>query len=160
MPTPPNPRQSIPVYGREPPFTEEALHRHSFDLGLFPRYLESAAPRVHIVISERELQHPSLWGLYADAEGKEHSKTAFLQADEQGILTDSDAFYHAVHAAFTAQAGEAQYIGFTRLGRPPYAPLFALAMLYKKFGRGLYKAGDLLPTRWPTLTAQYGFRTG
>lgn len=162
MPTTHSPRLSIPVGGRGTSFTEEEFHRYSFDIGLFPRYLERAAPRVHILISERKLeqQFPSLQGLYAHEGGAETCKVAFLQPDAEGVVTDSDDFYDAAHAAFAAQAGDAQYLGFTRNGKPPYAPLFALAMVYRKFGRGLYQAGELLPTPWPSLSFGYALRTG
>lgn len=158
----PSPRLSIPVGGRGSSFTEEGFQQYSFDLGLFPRYLERAAPRVRIHVSERKLEQQflSLQGLYAGEGDKGIRKVAFLQPDAEGVVTDSDDFYHAVHAAFAAQAGDAQYLGFTRNGKPPYAPLFALAMVYKKFGRGLYQAGELLPTPWPSLTFGYAMRPG
>lgn len=148
------------MHGTCPPFNEEDRYRHSFDLTLFPRYLERVPPRVRIVVSKRQLQHPSLLGLYEQEDEATSSQVAFLLADPQGVETDSDAFYGAVHAAFAAQAGAGRYVGFTRHGRPPYAPLFALALLYKKYGRGLYLDGDFLPTPWPALTFSYGMRPG
>ena len=101
---------------------------------------------------------------YEDAQSKEHHLFAHLKADEQGVLIDSDDLYRAIRAAFEAHVdvacdkggvSEARYIGFTRYGRPPYAPLFALVMLYRKCGKGLYQAGDLLPTPWPSLMPSY-----
>lgn len=162
MQTPDTPRLSIPVSGRGSSFSEEELHRYSFDLSIFPLYLaRSVAPRVRIIVSDRQLQDPALLGWYTSADDKEQQKVAFLRADEQGVVTDSDDFYYAVHAAFAAQADDAaSYLGFTRHGRPPYAPLFALALLYQKFGRGLFKAGELLPTPWSALTCSYAMRTG
>lgn len=159
-------RLSIPVHGRKRGFSDEELHRYSFDLSIFPLYLaRRVAPRVRIIFSERPLQDPALLGWYANADGSEQQKVAFLRADpssEAGIATDSDDFYYAVHAAFAAQAGQGDnastYLGFTRHGSPPYAPLFALALLYQKFGRGLFKAGELLPTPWPALTSGYAMR--
>ena len=163
MPSTDSTRLSIPLTGRTRSFTEEELHRHSFDLSVFPLYLtRMVAPRVRIIVSERQLQDPALLGFYASADGSLQQKVAFLRADENseaGVLTDSDDFYYAVHAAFAAQAGdEMTYLGFTRHGKPPYAPLFALAMLYQKFGKGLFKAGELLPTPWSALTAHYTMR--
>ena len=79
-------------------------------------------------------------------------------AGAAGVATHSDAFYDAVHAAFAASLPQASYLGFTRCGRPPYAPLFALALLYGRYGRGLYRAGERLPTPWPELTASYHWR--
>ena len=102
-----------------------------------------------------------------DAQPKEHHLFAHLKADEQGVLIDSDDLYRAIRAAFEAHVdvacdkggvSEARYIGFTRYGRPPYAPLFALVMLYQKYGKGLYQAGDLLPTPWPSLAPSYRFK--
>ena len=163
MPTIDSPRLSIPLTGRTSSFTEEELHRHSFDLSIFPLYLtRMVAPRVRIIVSERQLQDPALLGFYANADGTEQQKVAFLRADDssaEGVLTDSDDFYYAVHAAFAAHAGDTStYLGFTRHGKPPYAPLFALAMLYQKFGKGLFKAGELMPTPWSALTSDYAMR--
>ena len=165
MPTTDSPRLSIPLTGRSRGFTEEELHRHSFDLSVFPLYLTRiVAPRVRIIVSERQLQDPALLGFYASADGTQQQKVAFLRADESseaGIVTDSDDFYYAVHAAFAAHADDTStYLGFTRHGRPPYAPLFALALLYQKFGKGLFKAGELLPTPWAALTSSYVMHTG
>ena len=116
---------------------------------------------MRIIVSQRQWQDPSLLGLYAHADGTEQRKVAFLRADPEGVVADSDDFYYAVHAAFAAQADDAtSYLGFSRHGRPPYAPLFALALLYRKFGRGLFKAGELLPTPWSSLTFGYAMRTG
>ncbi len=157
--------KSIPLNGRTRSFTEEELHCHSFDLSIFPLYLaRRVAPRVRIIISERPLQDPALLGFYASADGAQQKKVAFLRADESseaGVVTDSDDFYYAVHATFAAHTDDAStYLGFTRHGSPPYAPLFALTMLYPKFGRGIFKAGELLPTPWVALTCGYTMRTG
>ena len=157
-------RLSIPLRGGRSS-TEEELIRHSFDLLLFPRYLErNMAERVSVVVRSNSKKDPDLMALYKDAQSKEHHLYAHLKADEQGVLTDSDDLYRAIHAAFEAHVdvvcdkegvSEARYIGFTRCGRPPYAPLFALAILYQKYGKGLYKAGDMLPTPWPSLMPSY-----
>lgn len=154
-------RVSLPLHGHRPPLTEEQLHRHSYDLSLFPLYLSrKTPPRVRVQITASHQNDPDLMALYdSDSEAPGAVKLfARLQADAQGVLTDSDALYHAIHAAFAAHAGAGRYIGFTRYGRPPYAPLFALALLYRKYGRGLYLAGDMLPTPWPALTSSYAFQ--
>lgn len=163
MPTTGSNRLSIALSGRTRGFTEEELHRYSFDLSIFPLFLaRRVAPRVRIIVSQRPLQDPALLGFYASADGSQQQKVAFLRADENseaGVLTDSDDFYYAVHAAFAAQADDGMnYLGFTRHGKPPYAPLFALALLYQKFGKGLFKAGELLPTPWSALTSGYAMR--
>ena len=92
--------------------------------------------------------------------GRTVYQCARLLPDATGVATDSDALYEAVHAAFSANAPEplAHYVGFTRCGMPPMAPLFAVALMYQRYGRGLYKAGDMRPTPWPALTASYQMR--
>jgi len=92
-------------------------------------------------------------GLHADVRGVHTWKFAELVDDPEGIHTTGEAFFHAVHAAFSEGAGEASYFGITCVGPPVYAPLFALAMLYRKYGRGLYEANQTLPTPHPALTA-------
>ena len=79
---------------------------------------------------------------------------------DDGCPTDSDDFYRLVHAAFAGQAGALTYLGFERAGPPVHAPLFALALLYKRYGRGRYKAGDILPTpcRETTVGVAYASR--
>ena len=151
-------RLSIPLRsGRSS--TEQELTRYSFDVILFPRYLEdNMAERVSVKIYTGKGREGDVMALYEDAQSNPHPLVAQLKADEQGVLTDSDDLYRAIHSAFEAHAGDSRYIGFTRYGRPPYAPLFALAILYQKYGRGLYKAGDMLPTPWPALSPSYRFK--
>lgn len=154
-------RLSVPVHGVSGIADLEAAHRrHSLDLTLFPRYLQlRVAPRVRVLVTPGRRHDSSLLALYEDEGGQsEENRFATLQADDAGVPTDSDDFYRAVHAAFAAQAGSDRYIGFTRFGPPPYAPLFALAILYKKYGRGLYRDGELLPVPWPGLSAEYRLR--
>lgn len=139
--------------------TEPELVRYSYDLILFPRYLEdNMAERVSVKINTKNGQKGDVIALYEDAQSNPHHLIAQLKADEQGVLTDSDDLYRAIHAAFKSHAEDSRYLGFTRYGRPPYAPLFALAILYQKYGRGLYQAGDLLPTPWPALSPSYRFK--
>lgn len=157
-------RLSVPLQ-RQHPFAEAALVRHSFDLSLFPWYLaRKVAPRVRVeVVADSRAGEPDVMALYAPAPGacgEGARRLACLKPDDAGVLTDSDALYHAIHAAFAAQAHGETYVGFTRYGRPPYAPLFALALRYQKYGRGLYLAGELLPRPWPALTASYAARPG
>ena len=151
-------RLSVPLH--EPrPLTEQELARHSYDLSLFPLYLiRKMATRVRVVVSPNCKDDPDLMAAFEDSKSNQHNLYAHLKADERGVVTDSDDLYRAIHAAFEAEAGDFRYIGFTRFGTPPYAPLFALALLYRKYGRGLYKAGDMLPTPWPSLTSSYTFK--
>lgn len=134
---------------------DAALRRHSFDLVHFPMYLaQRVAPRVRVEFVDDSVQ-ADLMGLHADVCGVHTWKFAKLVADPEGIRTNGEAFFHAVHAAFAHGVGEQSYLGFTRAGSPVYAPLFALAMLYRKYGRGLYEANQTLPTPYPALTASY-----
>ena len=136
---------------------DDALHRYSFDLVHFPMYLaQRVPPRVRVEIIE-DPEPADLMGLYTDTCQERSWKYAKLIADEHGYVTKSDAFFQAVHAAFSAAAGEWTYLGFSRAGPPVYAPLFALAILYRMYGRGLYQAGQVLPTPWPDLTSGYTF---
>lgn len=151
-------RLSRPVRGGQGS-TEEERIRHSYDLILFPRYLQdNMAERVSVKVVTGKSNNGDVMARYEDAESNPHWLIAQLKADEQGVLTDSDDLYRAIHAAFEAHAGDSKYIGFTRCGPAPYAPLFALALLYQKYGRGLYKAGDMLPTPWPALSPSYRFK--
>ena len=155
--------------GHEGAVTEAQLLEHSYDLVLFPRYLAKFAPRVRIEVLEHFGGEADLLALY-DLHGQRQNRWARLHAEvasvdgatdvanAAGVATHSDAFYDAVHAAFAASVPQASYLGFTRCGRPPYAPLFALALLYRRYGRGLYRAGERLPTRWPELAASYHWR--
>ena len=139
-------------------FSEQLLQQHSFDLLLFPRYLQRNVPaHVRIEVVEDASRSPQLMALFHDR-GEQATRFALLHADEDGVATDSDAFFHEVHAAFAAAAGPSRYLGFPRFGPPPYAPLFALALLYRRYGRGLYLPGDVLPTPWPGLQAGYQAR--
>lgn len=151
-------RVSIPLHGGGRRPTEADLLRHSYDLVLFPMYLaRNMAERVTVVMETNVNKNPDLFALYATASGGERSLYAHLKADVNGVATDSDALYHAIHAAFAAAAADGDsYTGFARLGKPPCAPLFALALLYRKYGgKGLYRAGELLPTPWPALQFSY-----
>ncbi|CAN0620233.1 conserved protein of unknown function [Burkholderia multivorans] len=151
-------RVSIPVSGSGGKVSEEDLKKYSFDLVHFPMYLSrKVAPRVHIEVTDDHRGDHDLMACYEDGQRVRTWKYASLSADDNGCLTDSDDFYHMVHGAFGAHADGLTYIGFTRCGRPVYAPVFALAMLYKKFGKGIYKAGELLPTPCPELTAGVSF---
>ena len=148
-----SPRISIPLTALAPGgggVSEEGLRRHSYDLILFPRYLECLrAPRVRIKVKDNHRGPLDLVAIYEDAELLECCKYAFLIADEEGVLTDSDDLYRAVHAAFSEQAEGRKYIGFRRYGRPPASPLIGVAMGYQKYGRGIYLDGDMLPTLLP-----------
>ena len=147
-------RISIPVSGKSGKVSEEELKRYSFDLVHFPMYLsQRVAPRVRIEITDDHRGDHDLMACYEDGQHTRTWKYASLIADDDGCLTGSVDFYRMVHEAFGAHADGLTYIGFTRGGLPVYAPLFVLAMLYKKYGKGIYKAGQSLPTPCPELTA-------
>lgn len=136
---------------------EELLIKHSFDLVHFPMYLKQrVAPRVRIVLVANP-KGADLMGFYTDEGGDRTTQYVKLVADDAGIVTAGDEFFHAVHTVFqSVSTPSLKYIGFTRLGLPVYAPLFALAMLYSKYGRGLYEPGEVLPTPCKFLTFGYG----
>ena len=139
--------------------SDEALVRHSFDLVHFPMYLAQKVPtRVRVEVTQDGRPESDLFVVYEDKHATRSHKFVTLVADDGGCLTGSDAFYHLVHEACRAHRGDSTYIGFTRCGRPVFAPLFALSMLYRKFGRGIHLDGDVLPTPWAELTVDYTFR--
>ncbi|WP_157991670.1 hypothetical protein [Caldimonas tepidiphila] len=143
------------------PADDEALKKHSFDLIHFPLYLQrSVAPRVRIKLTE-EAGRGDLVGFFIDAEERRSSRHVVLVADPEGVPTSEDRFFQAVHEAFhSACPPAATYIGFTRSAPPVYSPLFALAMLYKKYGRGIYRPGEALPTPCEFLAAGYQMKPG
>ncbi|MFM0032698.1 hypothetical protein PQR70_41535 [Paraburkholderia madseniana] len=107
------------------------MKKHSFDLVHFPSYLaRKVAPRVRVEITIDRRDDSDLTGWFEDDQGKRSWMYAQLIADENGCSTDSDDLYLMVHAAFAAHADGLTYIGFTRSGLPPDAPLFAMAMRY------------------------------
>lgn len=137
---------------------EEALRKHSFDLVHFKLYLErKVPPRVRIEITTNYHDDSDLRGWFEDSQHARRWKYASLVADDNGCVTDSDDFYRMVHSAFAAHADDLTYIGFNRSGPPVYAPLFALALLYQKYGCGIFLAGELLPTPWAESSVSYTF---
>jgi hypothetical protein len=51
----------------------------------------------------------------------------------------------------------ANYIGFRGCGRFPIAPLMQVAISYRRYGRGIFKDGESLPTPCLGIESQYGF---
>lgn len=152
-------RVSIPVHAPSSWVDEEALRKRSFDLIFFPAYYlaRKVPPRVRVEVSTDVTDASDVGGWFEDENGAAVCWYATLIADESGCLTDSDDLYRALHAAFAATSHGLRYVGFFRCGRPPYAPLFALGMLYTKYGRGLYRDGEYLPIPWPALTVRSSF---
>ena len=150
MLTPSSPRISIPLAALASGgggVSEEGLRRHGYDLMLFPRYLACLkAPRVRIKVKDNHRGPLDLVAIYEDGESTQYCKYALLIADDEGVITDSDDLYRAVHAAFSEQAEGRKYIGFRRYGKPPASPLIAVAMGYQKYGKGIYLDTDMLPT--------------
>lgn len=140
-------------------FNEAALVKHSFDLVYFPMYLKrNVAPMVRIEWCTNA-QDADLMGFYVNDAHNRTSRFVKLVANPDGIATDSDGFFSAVHTVFqSVSTPSVIYIGFTRCGPPVFAPLFALAMQYKKYGRGLYEPGQVLPTPCDFLTSEYVMR--
>ena len=148
-------RQSVALGSGRELFSEQQLQAHSYDLLLFPTYLQrKLAPRVRVEVVDSPQGYPDVMGWYEEG-GQQLQRFAFLRPDAGGVETDSDALYDAVHAAFAAHLPQARYLGFARCGRPPVAPLFALALMYQRYGRGLYPAGAYLPVPWPALSVSY-----
>lgn len=152
-------RLSVPLHGARPALTEADLRLHSIELMLLPRVLAALPPRVRVDWLAGDGHHTQLLAAYIHPDGtKAPSQYLRLVADPDGVLTDSDALYGAIHAAAAARAPHLVYLGFTRWGRPPYAPLFALALLIQKYGRGIVPAGACLPVPWDGITVRYARR--
>ena len=139
---------------------EDALIRHSFDLVHFPMYLNrNGFTSVRFEVTTK-LDAGDVIGYYTDGAGSRVGVYVKLITDPDGVSVTTDQFFHSLHDFFQKICAPGRmYLGFTRLGTPVYAPLFALALLYKKYGCGLYEPGDVLPTPCAFLTSGYEFRT-
>ena len=143
----PSPRLSVPVSNVAVNFGSELWTAHSFDLTVFPLVLaREVAPRVKIRMQLRFDADSKLRGLFKSSDGTVRWLCyAALDADEAGILTDSDELYHSVHAAFREHSDDSSYIGFAHAGIPPFSPLFVLGIMYSQYGRGIFPNGELRP---------------
>jgi hypothetical protein len=158
MPDAPATRVSIPFGTTVTKVSDEALKKFSFDLVHFPSHLaRKIAPRVRVEIMTVSHDNADLTGWFSDQDKTRAWRYARLVDDENSCLTDSDDFYQLVHKAFAVHADGLTYIGFTRCGLPPDAPLFGLALMYRKYGRGIYLAGQMLPTLWPESSSEFLF---
>lgn len=120
---------------------EEALIRHSFDLVHFPMYLNRNGFTTVRFEATADLNAGDVIGYFSDEAGSRAGLYVKLIPDPDGVSVTTDQFFHSLHDLFLNMAASGQtYVGFTRLGTPVYAPLFALAMLYKKYGRGTNRA--------------------
>lgn len=139
---------------------EEALKHYSFDLVHFPMYLErNGFTKVRFEVTA-DSNAGDVVGYYTDEAGDRAGVYVKLFNDSNGVSVTTDQFFHSLHDLFQKNCASAHtYIGFTRIGKPVYAPLFALALLYKKYGRGLYEPGNVLPTPCAFLTSGYQVRT-
>lgn len=126
---------------------ETSLERHSFDLVHFPMCVDRNGYTCVRFTVVTDFDIADVVGYYIDTEGNRAKIYVKLVADPVGVSVHTDQFFHDLHGVFqNACLPSHRYIGFTRCGKPMYAPLFALAMLYKKYGRGLYGPGNALPT--------------
>jgi hypothetical protein len=139
---------------------EGALIRHSFDVVHFPMYLDrNGFTQVRFETTE-DSGDGDVVGYFTDEAGSRAGVYVKLIKDPDGVSVTTDQFFYSLHDLFQKICAPGHtYIGFTRLGKPVYAPLFALALLYKKYGRGLYEPGDVLPTPCAFLTSGYELRT-
>ena len=143
----PSPRISVPLSNVAANFGSELWTAHSFDLTAFPLVLaREVAPRVKIRMQSRFDADSKLRGLFKSSDGTVRwLHYAALDADEAGILTDSDEFYYSVHAAFHEHSGDSSYIGFAHAVIPPFSPLMVLGIMYNTYGRGIFPNGELRP---------------
>jgi len=138
---------------------EAALKRHSFDLVHFPMCVDRNG-FTHVRFENvTDFDEADVVGFHIGDEASRETMYVKLVADSKGVPVHTDQFFHDLHDFFQQACPPSdRYIGFTRCGRPVYAPLFALSRLYKKYGRGLYEPGNVLPTPCGFLTSEYHFR--
>lgn len=149
-----NKQQSADV-DNHPLTTEEKLIQHSYDLVVFSRYLENLPPRVTIKLRDTD-NNCDVYAVYVDASGHASYKYGQLIPDENGLHTSNNEIYTGIHDAFRLAMPTANYIGFRGCGRFPIAPLMQVAISYQRYGRGIFKDGESLPTPCLDIESQYG----
>ena len=133
----------------------DMLSRHSFDWLVFSRYLELLPERVQIRL--KDVQNScDVQAVYLNADGSFSYKFALLLPDEAGLDTRTTEIHRGLHDAFRAANPPSRYIGFRSCGRMAVAPLFLVSLLYAKFGHGLFKDGEHLPSPAAAIEAEHG----
>ena len=140
---------SKPGCGTNPQCSDDQqLLNHSFDAVHFPMYLSQRVPSVVRPEAVGDSGSADLIGYFLGPGNVQLYRYLSLRADEHGVSTKTDDFFFTIHSSFRGLCPvNASYVGFARCGPPVYAPLFALAALYREYGRGLYMSGETLPTR-------------
>jgi hypothetical protein len=123
------------------------LVEHSFDLVHFPMYLDQRVPPLVRADVIDGAEGADLVAYFLDDRGEHLCGYLVLNADEHGVGTKTDEFFSTIHCASQRMCPvTASYVGFARCGPPVYAPLFALSVLYRQYGHGVYMPGERLPT--------------
>jgi hypothetical protein len=106
---------------------EEALTRHSFELGHFAMYLErNGFTRVRFETTD-DSDAGDVVGYFTDETGSRAGVYVKLIPDPDGVSVTTDQFFYSLHDVFQKTGAPGRnYIGFTRLGKPVYVPLVAL----------------------------------
>ena len=134
---------------------KDLLHRHSFDLHVFSRYLELLVARVKVRL--KEVEHGcDIQALYLNADGSFSYKFGLLLPDENGLDTTTTEIHYGLHDAFRSANSSSRYIGFRGCGRIPVAPLLHAGLMYSTYGYGIFKDGEHLPGPCALVEAEYG----
>ena len=136
---------------------ESQLMKHSYDLIIFPKYLSLLSPHISINIKE-EMNDCDIYGIYITQDNNLNYKFARFLADKNGIATNSKEIYQAIHQIFKTGELPGKYMGFRGCGRFPISPLIQVGFFYQKFGRGIFKDGDSLPTPCSKIESDYGIQ--
>ena len=147
----------------QPSKTVEKLIKHSYDMIVFPRYLELLSPHVQLRIKDKE-NGCDVYAIYLDETNKFSYKFGQFISNTDGMSTTSTKIYTGIHEAFRSANTLARYIGFRGCGRIPIGPLMHIGFMYTRYGRGIFQDGEILPTPCQIIESQYseridGFRT-
>lgn len=134
---------------------EDMLRKHSYDWYVFGRYLELLTARVKIRIKDVE-NNCDVQAVYLNTDGTFSYKFGLFLPFEDGLDTSSTEIHHGIHDAFRSADTSSRYIGFRGCGRIPVAPLIQVALMYKKYGYGIFKDRDHLPIPCTVIEAEYG----
>lgn len=137
------------------PDPTDMLRRHSYDWYVFSRYLELQPARVKVRLKDVE-NSCDVQAVYLNTDGTFSYKFGLFLPDEHGLDTTSAEIHDGIHDVFRSAEQSSRYIGFRGCGRIPVGPLIQVSLMYSKYGYGIFKDGDHLPTPCTDIEAEYG----